>query len=75
MGVLVNFEGVGRGKNSWSARISSGDDIYKQLKKYLMSNNIDWEETRAGEWSVFVGMRTVGKFYEVEKGTFKLAGI
>lgn len=75
MGVLVNFESVGRGKNSWSAKISSNDDIYKQLKKYLMSNNIDWGETKPGEWSVYVGGRTVGKFYEVEKGTLKLAGI
>lgn len=44
------------------------DWLLKQVRPYLLSHNIDFEENQKGTITVFAGMQTVGEIEVLEDG-------
>jgi len=66
MGQAFYFDKIGRQKKTWTAKCETNGDILKELKKELLSKDIEFFETEeSGIYLVLAGMRPVGKFYEV----------
>lgn len=66
--VNLSFENIGRNKMSWTAiNIKSANGVFRQLKKALMSEDIEVYEKSKGLWQVTAGMRPVGLIHELHK--------
>ncbi len=65
--IELAFEDIGRNKKSWTAMVKSNSDVFKQLKKGLMSEDIEVYEKAPGLWQVTAGMRPVGLIHEIDK--------
>jgi len=63
----LSFEKIGRDKKSWTATVKSDDEVFSQLKKALMSKDIEVYEKSMGLWQVTAGMRPVGLIHEISK--------
>lgn len=62
----VKFKEIGRNKDNWESECEelTYEWLYSQVKRYLMSDNIDFSE----DGTVLVGgFRPVGKFEVVEE--------
>ena len=60
----VKFINIGRNNINFSKECKNEltyDWLLKQVKPYLLSHNIDFEENRKGTITVFAGMQTVGE--------------
>ena len=61
----VKFIDVGRDKKTWEAECDTltYDWMYSQVKKALMSNNIEFGE----DGKIYAGFRAVGRFGIIEE--------
>lgn len=64
--MIVKFINVGRNKANWEAECSieefNHDFMYKEAKKALMSDNINFHKKTARTGFITAGLRTVGHF-------------
>ena len=67
--IKLAFEDIGRDKKSWTTTVKSEGYIFMELKKALLSNDIEIYEKAPGLWTVFAGFRLVGTIHELETPT------
>lgn len=65
----LKFINIGRNNANFerSTKELTYEWLLQQVKPYLLSHNIDFEENRSGTITVFAGMQTVGEIEVIEK--------